>query len=135
MGDFSGRSYYSSNDISFSGMPSGYGDCNIRAKISTETFVRNKPDNHILTQIKLHPNFPNPFNPTTQISFSIENFSKVLLEIYDIKGKHICTLMDDEYNAGIHKTYWDASKYSSGVYFVRLYDDNSHLTQKVMLIK
>ncbi len=135
MGDFSGRSYYSSNDNSFSGMPSNYGDCNIRAKISTETFVRIKPNNYMPTQITLHPNYPNPFNPTTQISFSIDKISKVILEIYDIKGMYICTLIDDEYNAGIHETYWDASKYSSGVYFVRLSDGNSHLTQKLMLIK
>ena len=66
-------------------MPSNYGDCNIRAKISTETFVKTKPNSYIPTQIKLHPNFPNPFNPTTQISFSIEKISKVILEIYDIK--------------------------------------------------
>ena len=87
------------------------------------------------TQITLHPNYPNPFNPTTQISFSIDKISKVILEIYDIKGMYISTLIDDEYNAGIHETYWDASKYSSGVYFIRLSDGNSHLTQKLMLIK
>ncbi len=135
MGDLSGRSYYSTNGISYNNGLSEYGDCNIRAKVSTETFVKTIVNNYMPTKIKLYPNYPNPFNPTTQISFSIDKNSKVILEIYDIKGMYICTLIDDGFNAGIHETYWDASKYSSGVYFVRLSDGNSHLTQKLMLIK
>ena len=103
MGDFSGRSYYSTNGISYSGL-SEYGDCNIRAKISTETFVKTNGNNYIPTQIKLYPNFPNPFNPTTQISFSIEKKSKVLLEIYDINGRKIETLINNKSPMGYKRS-------------------------------
>ena len=120
MGDLSGRSYYSTNGISYSNGLSEYGDCNIRAKVSTETFVKTKHNSYIPTKIKLYPNFPNPFNPTTQISFSIERNSKVLLEIYDINGRKIETLINNEITNGVQKVNWNASKYSSGVYFVKL---------------
>ena len=135
MGELSGRSYYSTNGISYSNGLSDYGDCNIRAKVSTETFVGTKPENYFPTQITLHPNFPNPFNPTTQISFSIEKKSKVLLEIYDINGRKRETLIDNKITNGIQKVNWNASKYSSGVYFVKLSDGKSLLTQKLMLVK
>ena len=135
MGELSGRSYYSTNGISYSNGLSDYGDCNIRAKVSTETFVGTKPENFFPTQITLHPNFPNPFNPTTQISFSIEKKSKVLLEIYDINGRKRETLIDNKITNGIQKVNWNASKYSSGVYFVKLSDGKSLLTQKLMLVK
>ncbi len=135
MGDFSGRSYYSSNGISYSGMPSTYGDCNIRAKITTETLSNVSSDNFNPVNFNLYPNYPNPFNPETKISFSIDRPSKVLLQIYDVKGMFISTLMNGEYTEGTYETPWNADKYSSGVYFVKLSDGNSLLTQKLMLIK
>ena len=135
IGDLSGRSYYSTNGISYDNGLSEYGDCNIRAKVSTETFVRTNGKSYMPTKIKLYPNFPNPFNPTTQISFSIERETKVLLEIYDINGRKIKTLINNKITNGIQKVNWNASKYSSGIYFVKLSDDKSLLTQKLMLMK
>ena len=135
MGDLSGRSYYSTNGISYSNGLSEYGDCNIRAKVSTETFVKTNDNSYIPTKIKLYPNFPNPFNPTTQISFSMERESKVLLEIYDINGRKIETLINNQITNGVQMVNWNASKYSSGVYFVKLSDGKSLLTQKLMLMK
>ena len=135
MGDLSGRSYYSTNGISYSNGLSEHGDCNIRAKVSTETFVKTNDNSYIPTKIKLYPNFPNPFNPTTQISFSMEKESKVLLEIYDINGRKIETLINNQNTNGVQMVNWNASKYSSGVYFVKLSDGKSLLTQKLMLMK
>ena len=135
MGDLSGRSYYSTNGISYNNGLSEYGDCNIRAKVSTETFVKTIGNNYMPTKIKLYPNFPNPFNPTTQISFSIEGSSKVLLEIYDINGRKIETLINNQNTNGVQMVNWNASKYSSGVYFVKLSDGKNLLTQKLMLMK
>ena len=135
MGDLSGRSYYSTNGISYSNGLSEYGDCNIRAKVSTETFVKTNDNSYIPTKIKLYPNFPNPFNPTTQISFSMERESKVLLEIYDINGRKIETLINNQITNGVQMVNWNALKYSSGVYFVKLSDGKNLLTQKLMLMK
>ena len=61
--------------------------------------------------------------------------SKVILDIYDINGRKIETLLDKFMSNGIHKFNWNASKYSSGVYFVKLSDGKSLLTQKLMLMK
>ena len=92
-------------------------------------------DNFNPVNFNLYPNYPNPFNPATKISFSIDRPSKVLLQIYDVKGEFISTLMNGEYTTGTYETPWNADKYSSGVYFVKLSDGNSLLTQKLMLIK
>ena len=71
IGELSGRSYYSSNGGSFSDGLSTYGDCNIRAKVSTDTYVKIDDKLSLPAEITLHSNFPNPFNPGTMLSFSI----------------------------------------------------------------
>lgn len=69
----------------------------------------------------LFQNYPNPFNPTTNISFSIPNRCAVSLKIYNILGKEVTTLVNNEImNAGRHRITWDASDLPSGIYFYRL---------------
>jgi len=62
-------------------------------------------------------NFPNPFNPTTTINFSIAEASNVSIEIFNSAGQKVGTLVDKFINAGTHSVVWDASNYSAGVYF------------------
>ena len=135
IGESSGRSYYSSDGGSFSDGLSSYGDCNIRAKVSTETYVEIDDKFSLPTEITLHSNFPNPFNPGTMLSFSIGKTSKVKLDIYDINGRNIRSLVNKDMSQGLHQYYWDASKKSSGVYFVSLMIDDVNKTQKIMLMK
>ena len=135
IGESSGRSYYSSDGGSFSDGLSSYGDCNIRAKVSTETYVEIDDKFSLPTEITLHSNFPNPFNPGTMLSFSIGKTSKVRLDIYDINGRNIRSLVNKNLSQGSHQYYWDASKKSSGVYFVSLMIDGINKTQKIMLMK
>ena len=83
----------------------------------------------------LHQNYPNPFNPTTEISFSIPHTAHVSLEIYNIAGQRVATLIDGNLNAGHHTVTWDASGAASGVYLYRLATDDFDETKKMMLLK
>ena len=65
----------------------------------------------------------------------MERESKVLLEIYDINGRKIETLINNQITNRVQMVNWNASKYSSGVYFVKLSDGKNLLTQKLMLMK
>ena len=84
----------------------------------------------------LYPNYPNPFNPSTTISFQITDFSHIDLSIYDLKGRKITTLLHDNYDKGNYKTEWTAGAYASSVYLAILSIDNKIFsTQKLLLIK
>ena len=80
------------------------------------------------TQFSLEQNYPNPFNPTTNFEFRIGTFSAkdasggefVTLKVFDVLGREVATLVNEERRAGIYRVTWDASKLPSGVYFYRL---------------
>jgi hypothetical protein len=83
----------------------------------------------------LWQNYPNPFNPTTIISYELPANDMVRLEIYDILGRKIETLLSERQNAGNHSVPFNASNLSSGVYFYRLSAGSFVQTKKLMLIK
>jgi hypothetical protein len=83
----------------------------------------------------LHQNSPNPFNPTTNIQFSVPNLSPVSISIYNIRGEFIEYLVNDVYEPGNYTMHLDAGDYSSGIYFYRLQTDNSVFTRKFIIIK
>lgn len=87
------------------------------------------------SEYKLYQNYPNPFNPTTNIKFQVPKNSFVKLELYDINGKHISTLVSEQLNSGTYEFTIDGSKLSSGTYFVKLEVSNLHLTKKIVLSK
>ena len=84
---------------------------------------------------ELGQNYPNPFNPTTIISYELPANDMVRLEIYDILGRKIETLLSERQNAGNHSVPFNASNLSSGVYFYRLSAGSFVQTKKLMLIK
>lgn len=84
---------------------------------------------------KLYGNYPNPFNASTTISYSLPEQSEVTLEIYDILGRKVQTLVEDVQSAGQHSVIWHADNAASGVYFYRLINDNDVLTERMILIK
>jgi len=86
-------------------------------------------------EFKLFQNYPNPFNPSTNIGFRIGGFGLVTIRIFDINGREIITLLNEELSAGEYKTDWNASGYSSGTYFYRLISDNYSETKKMLLVK
>ena len=83
----------------------------------------------------LRPAYPNPFNPSTKLSFSINKPSDIRMEIFDINGKLVDTIISGFFQSGLHIAEWNASGYSSGMYFVHLIKGHQKLTQKVLLLK
>jgi len=85
-------------------------------------------------------NYPNPFNPTTAISFSLPSAGEVRLEVFNVMGQKVATLTDGTLEAGSHTVTWDSRDHtghnvSSGVYFYRLTTDNFVDTKKMLLLK
>jgi hypothetical protein len=74
-------------------------------------------DEVVISGFQLYNNFPNPFNPTTKIEFSVPQKSMVILKVYDILGKEIATLINGETESGIHSVNFNAINLSSGIYF------------------
>ena len=79
--------------------------------------------------------YPNPFNSSTQIEFSIRKHSRVELSIFDINGNVVAEIFNDNKNAGHHLAYWNADGFATGVYFVRLISENICENRKILLIK
>jgi hypothetical protein len=89
------------------------------------------PDNYVL-----HQNYPNPFNPSTTIKFDLPEYQWVRLEIYNVLGQHVRTLVDSPMDAGTHEVTWDAGQeVSSGVYFYSLQAGAFVDTKKMLLLK
>jgi len=80
-------------------------------------------------------NYPNPFNPTTKIQFSVNTRTIASLGIYDISGKLVDSLVRGDVEAGEHEVIWNALNHSSGIYFVELTSGKNRLVQKLVLLK
>jgi flagellar hook assembly protein FlgD len=89
----------------------------------------------IQNKYNLHYPYPNPFNPTTTISFSIPQLGMVSLKVYDITGKLVTTLINEQMNIGYHSIDWDGTNQSSGMYLVRMESGEYVETQKLLLVK
>jgi hypothetical protein len=83
----------------------------------------------------MYQNFPNPFNPSTMISYDIPKQSYVKLVIYDVLGRRVKTLVDEVKSPGSYKILFDASGLSSGVYIYRITSGNFVQTKKLVLLK
>jgi hypothetical protein len=107
--------------------------------ISEVEDIPNK-DNLIVRNFTLNQNYPNPFNPSTIIKFTIPigvlSFSSITtLKVYDILGKHVTTLVNDELPEGDYEVTFDASSLSSGIYFYQLITGSNILTKQMVLLK
>ena len=88
-------------------------------------------------QFELFPAYPNPFNPSTTIRFNIpvETWHATSLQIYDITGRVVETLVDGTLDPGPHEIQWNASEHASGIYFARLQSRSMVQSQKLILLK
>lgn len=93
-----------------------------------------KDENSILA-FNIAQNFPNPFNPTTTLSFSIPEKSIVRIDVYDVLGRLVKTLEEKEFDIGHHKIVWNAENLSSGIYLIKFHYKQSTKTLKAILIK
>jgi hypothetical protein len=86
-------------------------------------------------EFELLQNYPNPFNPLTTIQFNLPKQAHVNIAIYDILGRRVETLVDDDRTAGYHQVTWNASGYASGIYFYRISADDFDESRKMIMLK
>lgn len=92
-------------------------------------------DELVPTSFVLYQNFPNPFNPTTTIKFSLPKSEYVEVHLYDAMGKEVKTLLSKTFSAGNHQAHIDLSDFASGVYYYRIIAGSFVETKKLMLVK
>jgi len=100
----------------------------IAVRVASES--NNRP-----VAFSLERNYPNPFNPSTTIEYSLSEKSKIKLTIYNLRGQEVARLLNQVQNAGTHKIVWDASKVASGVYLYKLQAGDFVQTRKMVLLK
>ncbi len=98
-------------------------------------YITNTGDETPPSVFRLDQNYPNPFNPVTTIRFGLPEPAHVNLRIYDVLGRAVLTIINENKKAGIHEVPVNASGLSSGVYFYRLIAAGNVKTRKMVLLK
>jgi glycosidase len=135
--------YFSGQSVNITASPVQLGPGEFHIYTSTKIAT---PDTSVITDVKemdktgiktfnLEQNYPNPFNPGTIIQYSIPRTGKVVLKIYDVMGRVVATLVNGIQAAGKYNVEFNASKYSSGVYFYRLQSGDFVSIKKMILLK
>lgn len=131
------------NNWNFSG-PTALEDESTNASASTpfptgsyiyEVGTANEESTDLKVGFNLYQNYPNPFNPSTIVSFGIPESGFVSLKVYDLVGREVATLVNEEKPAGTYQVVFDANGLSSGVYIYRVETGGRSLTNKMLLIK
>ncbi len=105
-------------------------------KIEVSEPVSNDWEDEFPTSFELSQNYPNPFNPTTTITYGVPKTSEVSLEVFDLLGRRVASIIDKKQtSAGRYSVRFDASNLASGMYIYRLIAGNSVITKKLTLIK
>jgi hypothetical protein len=104
------------------------------------TDVNDGNDGSLPSGFSLHQNYPNPFNPTTTIAFQLSHPAEVALEVFNIRGQKVVTLIDGFQAAGHHSVEWNATtshgnKVASGVYYYRLRANEISQTKRMVVLK
>ena len=97
--------------------------------------IGRDPFRDIPLTTRLHANYPNPFNPSTNLSFDLHQTGNVRISVYDALGRRIAILADTQMDAGRHELTWDATHLASGMYLVRMETPHTTQTRKVTLMK
>lgn len=102
--------------------------------------TKGNPDDLVPPDFKLAQNSPNPFNPTTGIDYALPKATNVRLDVFNVLGQQVRTLVNEFQDAGHHSIIWDGlnnsgSSVATGVYFYRLTTDEHHATKKMLMLK
>ena len=108
---------------------------NLDSEIIVSSSFGEYVDVTTITQFSVLSNYPNPFNPSTTITYELVNSENMSLFIYNIYGQLVDELVSGYVAAGVHSVIWNADSYSSGVYFVKMVAGSYVNTQKLMLVK
>lgn len=99
------------------------------------TSVEQIENDLLPTEFRLEQNYPNPFNPSTTIQFALPKTSNITIKIYDILGREVATLIDEEYQPGQYKIIFEAGQLASGLYVYRIQAGDFRETKKLMLLR
>tara|TARA_B100001105_G_C22346306_1_gene423637 strand:- start:219 stop:1253 length:1035 start_codon:yes stop_codon:yes gene_type:complete len=122
---------HTSNGMVFTSNIEGY--LNIFQFHDIETDVNE--ETALTGEFVLNQNYPNPFNPITTLRYKIPEKQTVSLSIFDLSGRLVETIFDDQLEPGTFKILWNASAHSSGVYFAILENGKNRIVQKLILLK
>ena len=112
----------------------GWGEFSVARSFTVSiTDVTLGPD--IPTELRLFPNYPNPFNPSTQIRYALPIAGEVSLVVFNSAGQEVAKLLREKRQPGVYTVRWDASGMPSGVYFYRLTAGEYVQTRKAVLMK
>jgi hypothetical protein len=114
-------------------MPEG-ADFNIYLANDGVTGVEDRND-VVVERFRLEQNYPNPFNPSTTITYQVPENSFVSIKVYDVLGKEVTSLINEEKSVGSYEVEFDATSLPSGIYFYRLQAGNYTTTKKMILLK
>ena len=111
-----------------------------RFRVDSSSIILDVEEKHIVREFELYQNYPNPFNPSTTIEYSIPRASKINLQVFDILGQRIETLVDEFQASGKYSINWNPKNISSGIYFYlfEAYDLNGNkisLSKKMIYLK
>jgi hypothetical protein len=99
------------------------------------TSVLRDPTSDQPGEFVLYQNYPNPFNPKTSFEFQVLSSKLVSIKVFDLLGREVATLVNEELMPGSYRTRWDAADMPSGVYFYRMQVGNFSVTKKMILTK
>jgi hypothetical protein len=99
------------------------------------TSAEASPEDRVPLKNALEPNYPNPFNPMTEIRFSVSETGPVTLEIFDLLGRTVATIVRELLPPGTYRRTWDATGVATGVYYYQLTASDSRITRKLMLLR
>ena len=112
----------------------GWGPFSVARKFIRDiTDVATRPD--VPAEYAVSQNYPNPFNPSTQIEFALPRESRVTLEVFNLLGQRVATLVDEVRGVGYHTVSFNASSLPSGLYLYRMVADQTSFIRKMMLVK
>ncbi len=102
----------------------------VRSVIGIQQISSNIPE-----RFSLYNNYPNPFNPSTTIKFDVAKMQNVKITVYDVLGRSVGVLVNERLQPGTFKLKWDASNFSSGIYYFRMESESFSNTRKMVLVK
>ena len=97
--------------------------------------TESKLSNKIPEKFELYRNYPNPFNPRTIINYELQITNEIELSVYNLLGQEVATLVSGRQAAGLHQVEWDASGFSSGIYYYKLKSGKYQNVKKMILLK
>jgi glycosidase len=108
--------------------------------VGTKSFVDREEERLVPDDLTLWPNYPNPFRGSTTIEYTLPTDAHVTLEVYDVLGRRVATLVDDRKRSGLHTLQWDGTggagqPLASGIYFGRIIVDGRTATRKMTIIR